>query len=175
MNLFKLVPAFIAVWIALASFQGDGNYKLETRYPVPGNGGFDYVTIDSANRRLYLSHGTQVDVINPDTGKFIGTIADTPGIHGVALALEFKHGFTSNGREHKVSMFDPATLQLINKIDVGKGPDGIYYDPGTKRVLLITMARTTSPRSMLKPEWSWVRSRLKATENRQSSRTVLSM
>ncbi|HKE60206.1 MAG TPA: YncE family protein, partial [Pyrinomonadaceae bacterium] len=94
----------------------------------------DYVTIDSANRRLYLSHGTQVDVIDPDTGKLLGSIADTPGVHGVALANEFKHGFTSNGRENKVSMFDPTTLQLINKIDVGKGPDGIYYDPETKRV-----------------------------------------
>ena len=127
----------LTVLITLAPlilFQGGAGYKLETRYPVPGNGGFDYVTIDSAARRLYLSHGTQVDVIDPDTGKLIGTIADTPGVHGVAIASEFKHGFTSNGRENKVSMFDPTTLQLINKIDVGKGPDGIYYDPGTKRV-----------------------------------------
>src|SRR5262245_10454555 len=119
--------------IALLSLQIT-TYKLETRYPVPGNGGFDYVTIDSAARRLYVTHGTQVDVINPDDGKLIGTIPDTPGVHGVALASEFKHGFTSNGRENKVSMFDPTTLQLINKIDVGKGPDGIYYDPATKRV-----------------------------------------
>src|SRR5690348_9904074 len=126
--------ALIAASVFLALFQSGSGYKLETRYPVPGNGGFDYVTIDSAARRLYLSHGTQVDVIDPDTGKLIGTIADTPGVHGVALATEFKHGFTSNGRENKVSMFDPSTLQLIKKIDVGKGPDGIYYDPGTKRV-----------------------------------------
>lgn len=125
--------AFIAMVVALF-FQTGTGYKVETRYPVPGNGGFDYVTIDSAARRLYLSHGTQVDVIDPDNGKFIGTIADTPGVHGVALAPEFKHGFTSNGRENKVSMFDPATLRLINKIEVGKGPDGIYYDPGTKRI-----------------------------------------
>src|SRR5207244_6166996 len=83
---------------------------------------------------LYLSHGTQVDVVDADNGKFIGTIADTPGVHGIAIASEFKHGFTSNGRENKCSMFDPATLKLINKIDVGKGPDGIYYDPETKRV-----------------------------------------
>ena len=127
-------PVLIVVSILSALFQSGTGYKVETRYPVPGNGGFDYVTIDSAARRLYLTHGTQVDVIDPDNGKFIGTIADTPGVHGVALASEFKHGFTSNGRENKVSMFDPATLQLINKIDVGKGPDGIYYDPGTKRV-----------------------------------------
>jgi DNA-binding beta-propeller fold protein YncE len=130
----SMVSALITAWIALMAFQGGTGYKLETRYPVPGNGGFDYVTIDSAARRLYLSHGTQVDVVNADSGKLIGTIADTPGVHGVALAPELKHGFTSNGRENKVSMFDPTTLQLINKIDVGRGPDGIYYDRGTKRV-----------------------------------------
>ena len=129
-----LRTAVIAVSIAFIIWQGGTGYKVATRYPVPGNGGFDYVTIDSDARRLYLSHGTQVDVINPDNGTFIGTIADTPGVHGIAIASEFKHGFTSNGRENKVSMFDPATLQLINKIDVGKGPDGIYYDPATKRV-----------------------------------------
>jgi DNA-binding beta-propeller fold protein YncE len=126
-SLIVLATAFFLV-------QGGAGYKVETRYPVPGNGGFDYLTIDSDARRLYLSHGTQVDVIDPDNGKLIGTIADTPGVHGIALATELKHGFTSNGRENKVSMFDPTTLQLINKIDVGKGPDGIYYDQVTKRV-----------------------------------------
>src|SRR5438309_548447 len=127
-----------AAWIGLsfAGFllQGATGYKVEARYPVPGNGGFDYVAIDSPARRVYLSHGTQVDVVDADSGKVVGTIPDTPGVHGAAIAPEFKHGFTSNGREDKVSMFDPATLQLIKKIDVGKGPDGIYYDPATKRV-----------------------------------------
>ena len=126
--------ALIVMSAAFMFFQTGTGYKVETRYSVPGNGGFDYVTIDSAARRLYLSHGTQVDVIDPDNGKLIGTITDTPGVHGVALASEFKHGFTSNGRENKVSMFDPTTLELISKIEVGKGPDAIYYDPGTKRI-----------------------------------------
>jgi len=126
--------ALIVMSAALMFFQTGTGYKVETRYSVPGNGGFDYVTIDSAARRLYLSHGTQVDVIDPDNGKLLGTIADTPGVHGIAIASEFKHGFTSNGRENKVSMFDPTTLELISKIEVGKGPDGIYYDPGTKRI-----------------------------------------
>src|SRR4030095_13635764 len=72
--------------------------------------------------------------VDADNGKLIGTIGDTPGVHGTAIASEFKHGFTSNGREHNVSMFDTTTLQLIKKIDVGRGPDGIYYDAGTKRV-----------------------------------------
>src|SRR5690242_9628547 len=126
--------ALLLISIITATFQGGTTYKVETKYPVAGNGGFDYVTIDSAARRLYLSHGTQVDVVDADSGKLLGTIADTPGVHGVALASEFKHGFTSNGRENKVSMFDPTTLQLINKVEVGKGPDGIYFDPGTKRI-----------------------------------------
>jgi len=64
----------------------------------------------------------------------VGSIPDTPGVHGIAIAPAFKHGFTSNGSEDKVSMFDSETLKLITKIEVGKGPDGIYYDPGTKRV-----------------------------------------
>src|SRR5262252_8524332 len=124
----------LALAVALLLMQDGTGYKVIARYPVPGGGSFDYLTIDSNARRLYVSHGTQVDVVNPDDGKLIGTIGDTPGVHGAAIAPEFKHGFTSNGRENKVSMFDTTTLQLINKIDVGKGPDGIYYDPKTKRV-----------------------------------------
>jgi len=115
-------------------FQGGTGYKVVDRYPIGGVGGFDYITIDSAARRLYVSHGTQVEVLNADTGKVVGTIPDTPGVHGAAIASASRHGFTSNGRENKVSMFDSLTLALIKKIDVGKGPDGIYYDPKTKRV-----------------------------------------
>src|SRR6266849_6980562 len=115
-------------------FQGTTGYKVIGRYPIGGTGGFDYVTLDRSARRLYVSHGTQVEVLDADSGKSVGTIPDTPGVHGAAIASAFKHGFTSNGRENKVSMFDPTSLALIKKIDVGKGPDGIYYDPKTKRV-----------------------------------------
>src|SRR6267142_1154226 len=123
----------IGLSFSLLLLQGTTKYKLEGRYPVPGVGGFDYVTLDDAARRIYVSHGTQVEVLDADTGKMLGTIPDTPGVHGVAIASAFKHGFTSNGRENKVSMFDPETLKLIKKIDVGKAPDGIYYEPKTKR------------------------------------------
>src|SRR6266404_7068637 len=115
-------------------FQSGTGYKVVGHYPIGGTGGFDYVAIDSAARRLYVSHATQVEVLDADSGKLIGTITDTPGVHGAAIASAFKHGFTSNGRENKVPLFDPTTLALIKKIDVGKGPDGIYYDPKTKRV-----------------------------------------
>ena len=129
-----LKSTLLAFSAALLIVQSGAGYKVETRYPVPGDGGFDYLSIDSSARRLYLSHGTEVNVVDADNGKLIGTIGDTPGVHGIAIASEFKHGFTSNGRVNKVSMFDADTLKLINKIDVGRGPDGIYYDPGTKRV-----------------------------------------
>ncbi|MEP7362316.1 MAG: YncE family protein [Acidobacteriota bacterium] len=116
------------------SVQAETGYKVVARYPVPGNGGFDYVTLDAAARRVYIAHGTQVDVVNADSGQVVGSLANTPGVHGVALALPLHRGFTSNGAENKVMIFDPATLHEIKRIDVGKGPDGIYFDPATKRI-----------------------------------------
>ena len=130
----SMTSVLVGFFSAALLLQGGTNYKVVDRYPIPGAGGFDYVTLDGSARRLYVSHGTQVDVLDADSGKVVGAISDTPGVHGVAIASDFQRGFTSNGRENKVSMFDPATLRLIKKIDVGKGPDGIYYDPGSKRV-----------------------------------------
>src|SRR5438270_10013919 len=127
--------ALATIFIGTLLLQSGTGYKVIGRYPVGGPvGGFDYIAIDSSARRLYVSHATQVEVLDADSGKPVGTIADTPGVHGAAIASAFKHGFTSNGRENKVSMFDPSTLQLIKKIDVGKGPDGIYFEPKTKRI-----------------------------------------
>lgn len=109
-------------------------YKIVAKYPVPGTGGWDYVSLDATAHRLYISHAKQVEVLDIETGKMVGTIADTPGVHGAAIASDLGKGFTSNGSENTVSIFDLATLKLIKKIPVGKGPDGIYYDAGTKRV-----------------------------------------
>lgn len=132
--MLSMQTILVGLSFAALLFQGATNYKVVGRYPIPGVGGFDYVTLDSSARRLYVSHATQVEVLDADSGKVVGTIPDTPGVHGVAIAPALNHGFTSNGREDKVSMFDPSTLKLIKKIDVGKGPDGIYYDDRTKRV-----------------------------------------
>jgi len=131
MRKFEFVAGLLAAAALLVSAT---SYHVVTRYPVPGTGGFDYVGIDSQARRLYVSHGTQVDVIDADSGKLAGSIMDTPGVHGAAIAPEFNRGFTSNGRENKVSMFDTTTLALIKKIDVGQGPDGIYYHERTSRI-----------------------------------------
>jgi hypothetical protein len=127
----------IAVFSAMScSFllHAETNYKVAARYPIAGTDGWDYVTLDSDARRLYVSHSTQVDVLDADNGKSAGTIVDTPGVHGIAIAPGMNRGFTSNGNEDKVSIFDTQTLKLIKKLAVGKEPDGIYYDPGSKRV-----------------------------------------
>src|ERR1035441_6222910 len=123
----------IALLAGAAALHSESGYKLSGRYPLPGTGGWDYVSIDGDARRIYVSHATQVEVLDADSGKQVGTIPDTPGVHGIAIAPGHR-GFTSNGKENKVSIFDTTTLKLIGKIDVGKGPDGIYYEPVTKRV-----------------------------------------
>src|SRR5947209_17490812 len=108
------------LFLSTLLLQSGTGYKVVGHYQIGGTGGWDYINIDSSARRLYVSHSTQVEVVDADTGKIVGTIADTPGVHG-AIAAGFKHGFSSNGREHKVSMFDTTTLALIKKIDVGRG------------------------------------------------------
>jgi DNA-binding beta-propeller fold protein YncE len=126
----------VVVWFSLGAvlLLAATDYRIVARYPVPGTGGFDYVSMDSIARRIFISHESQVEVVDADSGKVVGSIPDTPGVHGIAIASEFKRGFTSNGREDKVSIFNLSTLELIKKIDVGKGPDGIYYEPGSKRI-----------------------------------------
>ena len=112
----------IALLTTAAALHSESGYKLSGRYPLPGTGGWDYVSIDGDARRIYVSHATQVEVLDADSGKQVGTIPDTPGVHGIAIAPGHR-GFTSNGKENKVSVFDTTTLTLIGKIDVGKGPD----------------------------------------------------
>ena len=118
--------------IALAA-AGPG-YHVVSTFKVGGDGGWDYLTTDSDARRLYISRGTHVTVLDADSGKSVGDIPDTPGVHGIALAPESGRGFTSNGREGTVTIFDIKTLAPSNKVKVGDNPDAILYDPATKRV-----------------------------------------
>ncbi|HXX27174.1 MAG TPA: YncE family protein [Terriglobales bacterium] len=109
-------------------------YHIVKTWKLGGEGGWDYLTIDSEARRLYISRAVKVIVIDADSGKPVGEISDTPGVHGIALAPEMGKGFVSNGRENTVSVFDLKTLNTTQKIKVGDGPDAILYDPATKRV-----------------------------------------
>jgi DNA-binding beta-propeller fold protein YncE len=126
----SLVVAITAVALAAA---GPG-YKVVNTYKVGGDGGWDYLIADGAARRLYISRATHVIVLDLDSGKTVGDIADTPGVHGIALAPELGRGFVSNGREGTVSIFDLKTLATISKVKAGENPDAILYDPATRRV-----------------------------------------
>lgn len=130
----KLSAFVVAIVLSSTMWSLAADLKVQTRYPVQGNEGWDYISVDSVGRRIYVSHSVRVNVLDEDTGAQVGTIEDTPGVHGIAIDPKSKHGFTSNGKEDKVSMFDTTTLALIKKIDVGKGPDGIYFDAGSGRV-----------------------------------------
>ena len=126
----SLVVAITAVALAAA---GPG-YKVVNTYKVGGDGGWDYLIADGAARRLYISRATHVIVLDLDSGKTVGDIAETPGVHGIALAPELGRGFVSNGREGTVSVFDLKTLATISKVKAGENPDAILYDPATRRV-----------------------------------------
>jgi DNA-binding beta-propeller fold protein YncE len=112
----------------------DGPYHTGREIPIGGEGGWDYLTIDSAAHRLYVSHATHAVVIDTVTNKVVGDIPDTPGIHGVAIAADLGKGFTTNGRENKASIFDLKTLKLIQKVDTGENPDAILYEPARKEI-----------------------------------------
>src|SRR5271170_898139 len=130
-----LAAIVLMIMIAPAALAAAGpGYKVVSIYKVGGEGGWDYLTADAAARRLYISRGTHVMVLDLDSGKTVGDIADTPGVHGIALAPELGRGFTSNGREGTVSIFDLKTLATSSKVKVGENPDAILYDPATKRV-----------------------------------------
>ncbi len=109
-------------------------YQLLQKFSPGGEGGWDYLTLDSDARRLYISRGTQVMVLDADTGKSVGNIPDTNGVHGIALAPKLGRGFTSNGRDNTVTIFDIKTLKTIGTVAVGQRPDCILYDPKTQRV-----------------------------------------
>src|SRR6266853_2949169 len=113
---------------------GVSKYHVITRIPIPGDTGWDYIAADSEGRRLYVPHGTEVVVLDLDSGDIVGKIAGLSGVHGVAIAREFGRGFISATDPGSVTMFDLKTLTVMNKGRVGDDPNGIIYDPKTHRV-----------------------------------------
>jgi YVTN family beta-propeller protein len=108
-------------------------YHLGNKYTIGGDAGWDYLAIDPDARRVYVTHYTKIEVIDADTGKVVGQITDTPGVHGIALVKSIGKGFTSNGKADTVSVIDLKTNAHLAEIKVGKKPDAITYDPGTER------------------------------------------
>src|SRR5499433_4086894 len=129
--LLTAVGALIPVAAAFAAATG---YHVAGEIKIGGEGGWDYLTVDSAARRLYVSHATHVVVVDHDANKVVGDIPDTPGVHGIAIAPELNRGFVSNGRGNSVTIFDLKTLKTVGTVATGENPDSIRYDATSGRV-----------------------------------------
>ena len=119
--------------ILTAAFAQSGYHQIK-KISIPGDGFWDYLTTDPETDRVFVSHGTEVDVVDGNKGEVIGKITGLKLVHGIALAPEFNHGFISDGGANQVVIFDLKTLARTGEVPAGMNPDGIIYDPATKRV-----------------------------------------
>jgi len=122
--------------IAAAAWAAEG-YKIITKIKVGGLNSWDYVALDSVNRRLYVSHSNSVEVVDPDAGKVVGNIPQLQGVHGIAIANDLNKGFITNGGSKSVTVFDLKTLAKTGQPAAGNGPDAVCYEPKTKRVFAV--------------------------------------
>jgi DNA-binding beta-propeller fold protein YncE len=132
----SLLLTFVSLAVlAAAAFAPAAHYEVKQKYVLGGDGGWDYLTYDSAGKRLFISRGTHVMVVDPAKGTVVGDIPNTPGVHGIALAQDLGKGFISNGRENSVTVFDLKTLKETARIKIeGENPDAIMYEPTTQRI-----------------------------------------
>src|SRR5437867_12557204 len=111
---------YLPLIFAMAAFGATPTYKVVTKIKIGGGARWDYAYVDSANHRLYVSHGTQTEVIDTATDKLLGTIPDTKGVHGIAVANDLGKGFTSDGIDNDVTVFDLKTLKVLSKVKTGE-------------------------------------------------------
>ncbi|HXH42078.1 MAG TPA: YncE family protein [Thermoanaerobaculia bacterium] len=124
--------ALLSLAVAVTAFAA---WHVSRHIPIGGSGGWDYMAIDSPARRAYVSHGDRVEVVDVDSGKVVGLIPDTPGVHGIAIDHDGGRGFISDGRVSMMTIFDLKTLNRISDVkSTGDNPDAILFDPSTKHV-----------------------------------------
>ena len=134
----KLISLVVFGLLASSSLmlKAQSGYKIINQIHLEGDGGWDYLSVDEPAGRLYVSHGTMALVVDLKTGKQVGKIPDTNGIHGIAAVSSLNKGFTSNGRENKAGIVDLKTLQTLSKVETGANPDGMLYEPGQQEVYM---------------------------------------
>ena len=130
----SLFSTLVMLALPLLAGAAAPQYQVLSRLPVGGNGGWDYPSVDPATHLLYLSRADHVAVVDTTSGKEIAGIADTPGVHGIALAPELKRGFISAGKADAVKVFDLTSRAVLASVSAGAGPDAIVYEPLTQRV-----------------------------------------
>src|SRR5437763_1893645 len=125
----KLLGVSFMLFVTSLPSSAAGQYKYVKEIPMGGEGGWDYLSVDAKARHLYVTHADKVVVVDLNSDTIAGEIADTPGVHGFAIAPELGRGFSSNGKENKVSIVDLKTNSTIAKVETGEGPDAILYEP----------------------------------------------
>jgi DNA-binding beta-propeller fold protein YncE len=132
----KVLIALIALAaFCLAAPALAADYTVIKNLPIGGEGRWDYITVDPATKIVYVGRSAYTQAIDTNTGKVVGTIKDTAGVHGVALVPELNRGFTSNGRSNNVTIFDLKDYKTLGTIETGKNPDAIIYEPSTKTII----------------------------------------
>ncbi|HLK66690.1 MAG TPA: hypothetical protein VKU19_24815 [Bryobacteraceae bacterium] len=146
------VPVLFFFTSLAAPFLGTAQtFKVE-KFDIKGEGGTDYVAVESATGRVFVSRGTHMMVVEGATGKVLGDIPNTPGVHGAGIATKAGHGFTTNGGDQTVTMFDLKTLEVIKQIKIGPGLDGIMYDEPDDKIILTNHSRPIGTLTALDPK-----------------------
>lgn len=115
--------------------QKGGGFHVSKTFHIASTGGWDYIAVGPGNNRLYVSHGTQVNILDQTNGDSVGVIPNTTGVHGIAFVASLGKGYTSNGRLNNISVFDLKTNQVLSQIATGQNPDAIMYDGFSKMII----------------------------------------
>ncbi|MEI6506836.1 MAG: YncE family protein [Bacteroidota bacterium] len=135
-NYITSAALILTTFFSVNAQQTSSSYKI-SKINIEGNGGWDYLTVDETTNRLFVSHGTVVNVVDTKEKKSVGIIEDTKGVHGIALAESLNKGFVSNGKDTSVTIFNLKTLHIISKTKItGINPDAILYDQFSQKVFV---------------------------------------
>ena len=148
-SILKVCLAFLIIYFNSFSLSAQSQYKVATVFHIASSGGWDYIASGPDNNRLYVSHGTQVNILDETTGDSIGVIPNTTGVHGIAFVPSLGKGYTSNGRLNTVTVFDLKTNQVLSQITAGTNPDAIMYDEFSK--MIITCNGRSNDLSLIDP------------------------
>lgn len=131
----KIIAVFasVAIFFSAAYAQKKTDYNVVKTFHIASPGGWDYIAVNKG--KIYVSHGTQVNILDEKTGDSIGIIPNTSGVHGIAFDNELNKGYTSNGRANNVTVFDLASNKILNIIATGENPDAIYFEPYSKKII----------------------------------------
>lgn len=127
--------AYLLLFAVIVKAHAQSGYKITHTFHIASSGGWDYVAVNPASNKLYVSHGNQVNILDKATGDSLGIIPNTTGVHGIAFDNALGKGYTSNGRANSVTVFELKTDKILGQIAVGENPDAIMYDEFSKRII----------------------------------------